>query len=94
MKNFIDKSNSIIEEKNPKIIIQNNVSTNSNGYTPTNEELDLLKEHQMQHTVISYSKYFDSRYPNPISLPQLYLQEEDYNRIQEEVVGKVLRLKK
>ena len=49
---FIDKSNSIIEEKNPKIIIQNNVSTNSNGYTPTNEELDLLKEHQMQHTVL------------------------------------------
>ena len=67
MKKIINMSDSNIEEKNPKINIQNNVSTNSNGYTPTNDELNLLKEHQMQHTVISYSKYFDSRYPNPIS---------------------------
>lgn len=62
---------------------------NPNGYEITQEEYEKMKE----MGISLRNKEDELRYPNPLDFPQLYLSEEDYDRIYEEVVGKVLRKK-
>lgn len=64
-----------------------------NGYTPTQDEFSLLKEQRMQNMSSCSFNYSDPRFHNPINLPELYLTQERYDEIYEEMVGKVLEKK-
>lgn len=62
-----------------------------NGYEYTEKELEIIKTHQRGKNILPGTRCVDTRYPNPIELPKLYLSKEEREEVYDKSIGRVLK---